>query len=215
MNDPAAMLQQMLGGGGGGVPPQGMPPAMGAAMGQRSGGGAQNLIGAIASLMQDPQIQQMVGPMLASLGGGGGGDPRAAFAGQQDMGPPYSLDQMPPGRTRTNFGPGPMGDGVDEGINDEEPEVPTGPTGQPMSTEEELAATQKAMGEGEDGPGDWQGSRAPTQEDIDFLTKNANEEVVESFNAKFGEGAAEQYLGDDEEGPSTNDADDYDDEDNY
>src|SRR5262249_25656925 len=82
--NPIAELQAMVGGGGG--MPQGTPPAMGAAMGQRSGmgdpmgggmpggGGLLGMIGPYISqflgkMMADPQAMATIGGVLSDIAG--------------------------------------------------------------------------------------------------------------------------------------------------
>jgi hypothetical protein len=50
-----------------------------------------------------------------------------------------------------------------------------------------------------DKAGGWEGTKAPTQTDIDRLKADPSQTNIDSFNEQFGDGAAEEVLGQDGE----------------
>jgi hypothetical protein len=45
----------------------------------------------------------------------------------------------------------------------------------------------------------WDGVEAPTKNDIERLKEDPTPSIIKSFDAQFGQGAAEKYLGDTED----------------
>lgn len=128
------------------------------------------------AMMQDPQLQQAGAQAMQSPG-----------AMQQALG---GLMQMVSGG-----GAGPMAPGEDMGVGNagampmNEGEDDTMP-----STEDELAMVQDQL----EPAHEWEGTKAPTQADIEFMRQNPTDGVLEDFEARFGEGTAGQYLNTDE-----------------
>ena len=162
-------------------------------MNMPGGGGIAQLLQSFISnpqaqaVMQDPQLQKMgmqamqtPGAMQKALqgimqmvGGGGGPDPRAMMA-QQAPGVPDS--GMPANAGGEEFPP--MGEAQ----------------GQMQTTEDEMAMVQGQLEPGYE----FQGTKAPTQDDIEYLRQNPTDAVVEEFEARFGEGSTGMYLNTDE-----------------
>jgi hypothetical protein len=160
-------------GGGGGAPlmPQGggggAPPSM--------GGGIAQVLG---RLMQDPnamkgmmQYAQRAGidpRMLMQMAQGGGGG-MAQGPGNPQAGPPQGpMDQIPPGTPPMNAPPGaPMQPGNEQDMVSQEID--------------RKGAT-------------FDGTDAPTQNDIERLTEDPSAANIKAFDVQFGQGAAEQIL---------------------
>jgi hypothetical protein len=108
---------------------------------------------------------QMIAQMVG--GGQGGAPPMAAPPGNGQAGPPQGpQDMIPPGVP-------PMGDSP----------------GAPMDEQQMINDEIDRKG------ATWDGQEAPTQNDIDRLQSDPSAINIKSFNAQFGEGAAEQVLG--------------------
>lgn len=123
---------------------------------------------AMKAMMQGAQQMGLPPEMLQQLMGGAGGG--------MMQGPGGGPAPMPPDMG----GAGPSGEG--ELPPEAEGEVPPDP--------EQMAMDQI------DGAGNtWDGVDAPTQNDIDRLMENPTPEAIASFDAQFGEGAAQEYLG--------------------
>src|SRR5262245_22435846 len=118
-----------------------------------------------------PQMIQM-GMQLAG-GGGGGAPPGAAMM----QGPGGGGAPMPPDMG----GAGPSGEG------EMPPEAEGG--GPPPDAE------QMAQDQIDNAGATFDGVDAPTQNDIERLTEDPSPEMIKAFDAQFGEGAAEKYLG--------------------
>lgn len=61
------------------------------------------------------------------------------------------------------------------------------------------SAEQMANAEISKVPGGWQGEKTPTQLDIDILMNEPSNEMVDSFEAKFGKGSSKKYTMDEDE----------------
>jgi hypothetical protein len=201
--NPIQELMAMVGGGGGGGappmagggggPPPGMPPAMDAAMGQRTGGMGMemgNFVGqAIQKLMQNPQAMAAIGSVLSDVAGPQNdprintGGPQLASLNPQDM-MEYQATQSGMPQPDDVLATAPMGTegAVGNGI---------------PSTEEEMEAVNRDMG-GDGAEPAWSGGKAPTQDDIDLLMEDPAK-YAESFDAHFGAGSADRYLAEDNE----------------
>ena len=208
--DPMQELMGMLGGGGpagAGGPQPGMPPAMDAAMGQRSGmGGPPGMappMGGAGGQMGG--VMQMLGPYISQFLGSIMNNP-AAMAGIGSALSEMAGPQNDPRMRMASVG------GPTAGMVPPEPAMPMGRGGPPMedietdATEAEMQAVHDQMGADAPEEAEWQGTRAPTQDDIDLLLSDPAA-YSKSFNAKFGEGAAEQYLADDDEDDYEDDGD--------
>jgi len=138
------------------------------------------------------------GPPMPPQGGGGGGmagalqaklaelmqDPVAMKGMQQymqqmggGMGAPGAA-QAPPPMGPMDMPPGNMPPGMEA------------PAGAPAPEDAEALATDAI-----DKAGGWEGTDAPTQTDIERLSTDPSPTNIDSFNQQFGDGAAEEVLG--------------------
>lgn len=126
----------------------------------------------LGQLMQDPAAMQgMMNFMQGQAPTAGMPMPPSAGGGMPGGMPPQG---MPPGVGGGSGDLPPMGPPEGEGAPDPE-----------------------AMAQGQiDNAGyTWDGTDAPTSNDIQRLKEDPSEEAIESFNEQFGDGAAEKYLG--------------------
>ena len=198
---------------GGGGAPQGGAPQM------PQGGGDPRMAQAVQmklqQLMQDPVARA---GMQAHMQGG---DPRQA-GGQVAMQDPRmgaamrGVDQLPPNRAvgrgpttdqelyqaqeanqgvRGNLPPIPDKGGY-TGYADEDPPEDTRQTPMPMKPgEEQDMVSQEIDRKG----ATFDGNEAPTKNDIERLVSDPSVQAMKAFDAQFGDGSAERYLGTNEE----------------
>jgi hypothetical protein len=185
--NPAALMGMLGGGGGGGPPaPGGAPPGPAAGGAPPMPGGGPPMGGMIAQvlqqLMQNPAAQKGMMNFLQ------GQPPTAGMPmppSQQAGGPP-----MPPARA----GVPPPGQGGGP------PDMPPGQGGPPVDKAEAMA--KNAI----DTAGQtWDGVDAPTKGDVQRLQEDPSPSNIKSFDAQFGKGEAEKYLGGQEESGETED----------
>ena len=156
--------------------------------------------------------------MLAQQGGGGGppqmppgggGDPRMAQAMQQKL---AQLMQDPVARAGMQAhmqGGDPRQAGAQAAMQDPRMAAamqqqgggqPMPPNAQMQPGNEQDMVSSEINRKG----ATFDGNEAPTKNDIERLMSDPSPENIKAFDAQFGEGAAEQYLG--EEGGETTDA---------
>ncbi len=170
------LLALITGGGGGGMPqrhqqqqPQ-MDPRLAA---------IRQLIGGVANGME-----QMPG-------GYPGRSDQAAGAQVQ---PPFTRENVPAGKTRANYGPGPMGDNmdddpeVDEGMDEERGMRP----GKRSEDDSILDMIQQKIAGGADWSGD--PSEGPSKSDLQYLMDNPTDGVISNFIDTFGEDALPEDM---------------------
>lgn len=171
-------LMAMQGGGGGGPP---MPSGQGGP----PGGGAGAMVQTLQKLMQDPVamkgMQQYASQMGFQMPGTGGG-------GAQAGPPPGPMDMPPPMASGPPPGQGPAG---------------RQPMDMPPPGREQEMVSQRM----DEAGATWDGTDAPTQNDIERLQAEPTPTNIDSFNEHFGDGMAEKYLdeSDDEDGETPED----------
>jgi hypothetical protein len=133
----------------------------------------------LGQLMQDPNAMRgMQNFMQGQAPTAGMPKPMGLPPG---MGPPGGGGGPPPGMPMPGGGGGGMPPGP--------PMPPDGDMGGEPSPEE------MAQGEIDQAGYTWDGVDAPTKNDIERLKEDPSDEAIDSFDAQFGEGAAEKYLG--------------------
>jgi hypothetical protein len=152
-------------------------PPMPSGGGGPPGGQGQAMVQTLQRLMQDPVAMKGMQQYAQQMGmqmPGGGGAPPP---GPMDM-PPEMASGPPPGQ-------GPAG------------RIPMDMP--PPGREQEMVSQQM-----DEAGATWDGTDAPTQNDIERLQAEPSQTNIDSFNEHFGEGMAEKYLdeGSDEEGPT-------------
>ena len=161
--------------------------------GQDAGGMAGALRAKLQELMQDPVAVKGMQDFMQQQGGGIGA-PGSAQA-PPTSGPMDMTRGIPPGMEAPPGAPQP---------EDMPSDIPPGEEQDMVSNEiDRKGAT-------------WDGVEAPTQNDIERLTAEPTDSMVESFDEQFGEGSAAKYLGEDQgadgdkeaaEGPSKDEGD--------
>ena len=145
---------------------QGGAPPMPSSRGQDQGGMAGALQAKLAELMQDPVALRGMQDFMRQQGGG--------------MGVPGSAQAQPTG------GPMDMTGGIPPGTS----APPGAPMDMPPGQEQNMVSDEI------DRKGStWDGVDAPTQNDIERLKEDPSQTNIDSFNEQFGEGAAEEYVG--------------------
>ena len=137
------------------------------------GGGMGGMIQQVLSqLMQNPAAMQGMQNFMQGLSPTAG-MPMPPSQGGAPM--PMPMPSAPPGGMPGDM---PM------------PGAPPGemPAGGPGDAEQMAQDTINSAG-------DWEGSDEPTSGDLAKLKENPDDATIQSFNAHFGEGAAEEYLG--------------------
>jgi hypothetical protein len=188
------------------LPPGMMPPGGGGAP-PPGGGGAPPMGGMIAQvlqrLMSNPQaIQGILGQLAQNP---------AAMAGMQNFmrgQSPTAGMPLPPSRG------GPVPPGVGGGGP---PMQPPGGGGPPMPPPGPSANAGPPLPQGGDkaeamaqskidnAGNTWDGTDAPTKNDIERLKEDPTPAAIKSFDQQFGQGMAEKYLGDSEQGEPAED----------
>lgn len=149
---------------------QGGAPPMPPSRGQDQGGMAGALQAKLAELMQDPVALRGMQDFMRQQSGG--------------MGVPGSAQAQPTG------GPMDMTGGIPPG-------GASAPPGAPMDMPP--GQEQNMVSDEIDRKGStWDGVDAPTQNDIERLKEDPSQTNIDSFNEQFGEGAAEEYVGEGE-----------------
>jgi hypothetical protein len=143
-----------------------------------------------------PPMPPQGGPPDAGGGGGGGGaiaqvlqslmQNPAAIKGMQNFmqGQPPTAGMPQPMGLPPGMGPPPGGGGG--------PPMPPGAGGPPQGDQAEQMANSQIAKAGQT----WDGTDAPTKNDIERLKEDPSPSAVKSFDQQFGSGMAEKYIGD-------------------